>query len=276
MAPAEVSNEMDRECVICLSSLGSNPHENEDCRTCEIMVCSTASIPSCGHQNFHYCCLKEWKDNNNHTCPCCRGPFLAIKRVLRLGARRLTGLFPPSSATFQQDRSLYVYFMGRDIERSKIYIYRLLSHPISGGFHRVTPQQIAGSDVLQRRVRDFTIREFHLAFVPLPLDIATGEEITCEDITTFVVNLLQIYDLRENVNELKEQVAFLFHKRYRGETFLHELRAWMESGHDTLDLWDQDTGYTAPTIVPYRLRPFMSQRGVPFTPVYQSYFPPNI
>ncbi|KAF7853783.1 uncharacterized protein EAF02_011773 [Botrytis sinoallii] len=185
MAPAEVSNEMDRECVICLSSLGSNPHENEDCRTCEIMVCSTASIPSCGHQNFHYCCLKKWKDNSNHTCPCCRGPFLAIERVLRLGARRLTGLFPPNSATFQQDRSF-------------------------GGFHRVTPQQIAGSDVLQRRVRDFTIREFHLAFVPLPLDIATGEEITCEDISTFVVNLLKIYDLRENVNELKGQVAFPF------------------------------------------------------------------
>ncbi|TGO61340.1 hypothetical protein BCON_0028g00570 [Botryotinia convoluta] len=166
--------------------------------------------------------------------------------------------------------------MGRDIERTKIYTYRLLSHPVGGGFHRVTPQEIAGSDVLQRRVRDFTIREFQIAFVPLPLGIATGEERIREEISNFVVELLKIYDLRENVNELKGEVACLFRKRHRGETFLHELRAWMESGYDTLDLWDQNAGYTAPPIMPYRLRPLMPQRGVPFMPGNQSLFSSNI
>lgn len=266
MTSAEVSYKMDRECVICLASLDSNPHENEDCRTCEITVCSTASIPSCGHQDFHYCCLKTWKDNN-YTCPYCRAPFAVINRFLNIGARRLVALSPPSLTTFQQDRSLYVFLMGHDIDRTKTYNYRLLSHPLSGGFYRVTPQEIAASDVLQRRVRDFTIREFPIAFVPLPLGIATGDERICEEISISVVDLLKIYDLRDNVEELKREVARFFHKRHRGETFLHELRSWMESGYDALDLWDQNTGYTAPAVISYRLRPLMPKRGVPFTPV---------
>ncbi|KAF7934082.1 uncharacterized protein EAE97_008442 [Botrytis byssoidea] len=266
MASAEVSKKMDRECVICLASLDSNPHEDEDCRTCEITVCSTASIPSCGHQDFHYCCLKTWK-NNNYTCPYCRAPFTIINRFLNFGAHRLVALAPPSLSTFQQDRSLYIFLMGQNIDRTKIYFYRLLSSPIGGGFHRVTPQEIVASDFLQRRVRDFTVREFPIAFVPLPLNLTTGEEATREEISMIVVDLLKIYDLRENVQDLKRGVARFFNKRYRGETFLHELRAWMESGYDNLDLWDQNTGYTAPALIPYRLRPFMPQRGVPFTPV---------
>ncbi|TGO86270.1 hypothetical protein BPOR_0318g00060 [Botrytis porri] len=263
MASTRVSNEMARECVICLSSLDSNPHENEDCRTCEIIVCSTASIPSCGHEDFHYCCLKTWKDKN-YTCPYCRAPFTVMNRFLNLGVRRLTALVPPTSSTFQQDRALYVYFMGRDIERTKIYHYRLLSYPIGGTFHKFTPQEFAGSDILQRRVRDFMDREFQMAFVPLPLDISTGEERTHQEISDFIVDLLKTYDLRENVDELKGGVRFIFDKRHRGETFLHELRAWIESGYDTLDQWDQNTGYTAPTIVPFRLRPSMPQRRVAF------------
>ncbi|KAM0308261.1 hypothetical protein ACHAO8_010178 [Botrytis cinerea] len=168
---------------------------------------------------------------------------------------------PPTPSTFQQDRTSYVYFMGRNVERTKIYAYRLLSHPIGGEFHKFTPQDIAGSEILQRRVRDFTLREFQKAFLPFPLRNITRLEEVCNEIPNYIVDILKIYHLRENVNELKREMACIFRRRNHAEIFLHELRSWMESGYDTLDLWDQKTGYTAP---PLRLRPAMPRRGVPY------------
>ena len=290
MASAGASSEMDRECVICLSPLNTIPHENVDCKTCEIIVCSTASIPSCGHRDFHYCCLNQWKDSNRSTCPVCRAHFTIFNRFLNFGMINMAAQAPPTPSTFQQDRTSYVYFMGRNVERTKIYAYRLLSHPIGGEFHKFTPQDIAGSEILQRRVRDFTLREFQKAFLPFPLRNVTRLEEVCNEIPNYIVDILKIYHLRENVNELKREMACIFRRRNHAEIFLHELRSWMESGYDTLDLWDQKTGYTAP---PLRLRPAMPQRGVPyiappfrlrpvmrrsvpFTPVNMSLFPSNI
>ncbi|KAF7945507.1 hypothetical protein EAE96_010274 [Botrytis aclada] len=268
MAPNQVSNEMDRECVICLSSLDSIPHGNEGCQTCETTVCSTASISTCGHQAFHYCCLRQWKDNNNsNTCPYCRAPFATINRFLEIGEHRLMVLVPPDLFTFQQDRSLFLHYMApQDIGRTEIYTYRLLSHPTSGNFHRVTPQDIAGSEVLQRRIRDFIIRDFQIAYVPLQRQGIPTEvtEIFGEEISSFLVDCLKKHDLRENVNELKQAMSRIFRPRHRGEIFLHELTAWMESGCDTLDQWDRSTRYTALPIIPCRLRPRMPQRGVQF------------